>query len=73
MSTERSESALVRPEPRVSLVDLLDRVLAHGVVLKGDVTLSIANVDLVRISLDALITSVHAAALQVGQEPSDHD
>jgi hypothetical protein len=42
----------------VSLVDLLDRVLAGGVVIAGDVTLSIADVDLVTISLRALITSV---------------
>jgi hypothetical protein len=45
-------------EERVALVDLLDRVLAGGVVIAGDVTLSIADVDLVTISLRALITSV---------------
>lgn len=44
----------------VALVDLLDRVLAGGVVVTGDVTLSIADVDLVRVSLRALITSVSA-------------
>lgn len=49
----------VRTE-QVSLVDLLDRVLARGVVLTGDVTLSIAEVDLVRVSLNALLTSVRA-------------
>lgn len=42
----------------IALVDLLDRLLAGGVVLTGDLTLSIANVDLVHISLRALITSV---------------
>ncbi|WP_016699681.1 gas vesicle protein [Actinoalloteichus spitiensis] len=42
----------------VSLVDLLDRLLAGGVVLTGDLTLAIADVDLVHISLRALITSV---------------
>lgn len=45
-------------EERVALVDLLDRVLAGGVVIAGDVTLSIADVDLVTISLRALVTSV---------------
>jgi gas vesicle protein GvpA/GvpJ/GvpM family len=40
------------------LVDLLDRLLAGGVVLTGDVTISLAGVDLVRISLRALISSV---------------
>ncbi|MVU77288.1 gas vesicle protein [Nocardia sp. ET3-3] len=45
----------------VALIDLLDRVLAGGVVISGDITLSIAEVELVRISLRALIAS--AAAL----------
>jgi hypothetical protein len=42
----------------VALVDLLDRVLATGVVISGDITLAIADVDLVRISLRALVASV---------------
>ncbi|MGK5743128.1 gas vesicle protein [Micromonospora sp. URMC 103] len=46
----------------VALVDLLDRVLATGVVVTGDITLAIADVDLVRISLRALIASVGALA-----------
>ncbi len=45
---------------RIALVDLLDRVLAGGVVIAGDVTLSIADVDLVTVSLRALVTSVSA-------------
>ncbi|GDY32535.1 gas vesicle protein [Gandjariella thermophila] len=44
----------------IALVDLLDRLLAGGVVLVGDLTLSIADVDLVRISLRAVISSVRA-------------
>ena len=47
---------------RVALVDLLDRVLAGGIVVSGEVTLSIANVDMVRVSLRALVTSVSALA-----------
>ena len=43
---------------RVALVDLLDRVLAGGVVIVGDITLSIAEVDLVRVSLRALVRSI---------------
>ena len=45
----------------VALVDLVDRLLAGGVVLGGDITLSIADVDLVYVSLRALITSVDNA------------
>ena len=42
---------------QVALVDLLDRVLAGGVVIAGELTLSIADVDLVHISLRAVISS----------------
>ena len=44
----------------LALVDLLDRLLAGGVVVTGDITLCIADVDLVRIDLNALISSVNA-------------
>jgi gas vesicle protein GvpA/GvpJ/GvpM family len=47
----------------VALVDLLDRLLATGVVVAAEVTLSVADVDLVRISLRALVTSVRASEL----------
>ncbi|MFF3749341.1 gas vesicle protein [Streptomyces sp. NPDC002018] len=45
---------------QIALIDLLDRLLTGGVVLTGELTLSIADVDLVRISLRALIVSVRA-------------
>lgn len=51
-------------EPRalqeISLVDLLDRLLGAGVVLAGDVVISLSGVDLVQVRLHALITSVRA-------------
>jgi hypothetical protein len=60
-----SEHPVIRGE-RVALVDLLDRVLGGGVVIAGEVTLSIADVDLVTVSLRALVTSV--TALMENQE-----
>jgi hypothetical protein len=48
------------PERRLALVDLLDRVLSGGVVISGEITLSVADIDLVHISLRTLITSVDA-------------
>jgi hypothetical protein len=48
------------PPERVALVDLLDRLLAGGVVVSGDLILSIADIDLVRISIRALIMSVRS-------------
>lgn len=45
---------------QISLVDLLDRLLGTGVVLAGDVLISLAGVDLVQLRLHALITTVRA-------------
>jgi Gas vesicle protein len=48
-----------RPELReqLTLVELVDRVLASGVVLNGDITLSVADVDLVYVGLRVLLAS----------------
>ncbi|WBB62906.1 gas vesicle protein [Streptomyces sp. WMMC500] len=57
-----------RPAPgpvaqrQTSLVDLLDRLLGTGVVISGDLVLRVADVDLVRIRLHALLASVAATA-----------
>ncbi|MDQ4117263.1 MAG: gas vesicle protein [Actinomycetota bacterium] len=53
----------------VALVDLLDRVLSAGVVLAGDVTISLAGVDLIRISLRALVTSIAPAGEPAPTDP----
>jgi gas vesicle structural protein len=45
----------------VTLLELLDRVLDKGVVLSGDITLSVADVDLVYVGLRVLLSSVDAA------------
>jgi hypothetical protein len=52
-------TAPARPTDELALVDLLDRLLAGGVVLTGEITISLADVDLVHVSLRALISSVH--------------
>jgi hypothetical protein len=39
----------------VSLLDVLDRVINQGVVLSGDITLSVADIDLVYIGLRVLL------------------
>ena len=48
------------PGPRLALVDLLDRVLAGGVVVTGEIVLSIADVDLVAVSVRTMVTSISA-------------
>ena len=42
----------------VTLLELVDRVLNKGVVLSGDITLSVADVDLVYVGLRVLLSSV---------------
>jgi hypothetical protein len=48
----------------VTLVDLVDRLLGGGVVISGDITLAVADVDLVRVSLRALVASVDKVATE---------
>jgi gas vesicle structural protein len=53
-------SALESPSLReqVTLLDLVDRVLNTGVVLTGDLTLAVADVDLVYVGLRVLLASM---------------
>jgi hypothetical protein len=57
---------------RIALVDLLDRLLAGGVVITGDVTISIADVDLVRVSLRAIIASIRPEMDRMLEEDLDN-
>ena len=50
--------ALPSDEAPHSLVELVNRVLDRGVVVAGDVTISVANIDLVRVGLSLYLTSV---------------
>lgn len=49
-----------RPDDReqMELSDLLSRVLDKGVVIAGSVILSVADIDLIRVGLSVVITSV---------------
>jgi hypothetical protein len=54
-------SQLVSKEKEVSLLDLLDRILNKGVILWGDVTISVADVDLIYLGLKVMLTSVETS------------
>jgi gas vesicle structural protein len=58
-------------QKEATLLDLVDRLLDKGVVLTGDVTLSVADVDLVYVGLRVLISSVEAAQRHRGGEVSN--
>ena len=57
---------------QVSLVEIVDRALGAGVVITGDVTISLADVDLVYLNLRVLLGSVATiqgeSPLEVGGE-----
>ena len=57
-------------EQRVTLVELVDRVLDKGVVISGDVTLAVADVDLVYLGLRAVLASVASAERAGLTEPA---
>lgn len=46
------------PDDRVALCDVLDRVLNKGVVVTGEVVISVADVDLLYVGLQLVLTSV---------------
>jgi len=46
---------------RITLLETLDRVLNKGVVIVGEVTLSVADVDLIFLGLQVVLTSVETA------------
>lgn len=51
-----------RPVAGTSLVDLLDRVVDTGVALSGDLVISLADIDLIRLDLRLLLIGIDAAA-----------
>ena len=48
-------------EEQITLCELLDRVLNKGVVIQGDVLISVADIDLLYLGLRLLLTSIETA------------
>ena len=46
---------------RVSLCEALDRVLNKGAVVVGEVTISVADIDLIYLGLQVVLTSIETA------------
>jgi hypothetical protein len=42
----------------ITILEILDRVLNKGVVITGDIVISVANIDLVYLGLKLILTSV---------------
>ena len=62
MSSERSSLITARPP---GLVDVLDRILDKGLVIAGDIKVSLANVELLTLQIRLLICSIDKAE-QIG-------
>jgi hypothetical protein len=45
----------------VSLCEALDRILNKGAVVAGEVTISVANIDLIYLGLQLVVTSIQTA------------
>ena len=45
----------------LSLLETLDHVLNRGMVIAGEITISVANIDLVFVGLNVLVSSVETA------------
>jgi hypothetical protein len=58
-SSGRAASSGSRP---VSLVDLIDRVLAGGVVVHGHVTLAVADVNLIELDIALIVAATATLA-----------
>ena len=42
----------------ITILDVLDRVLTKGVVITGDIVISVADIDLIYVGLRVLLSSV---------------
>jgi hypothetical protein len=57
MSDPGAQLPVLRSPDEVPLVELINRLLDRGVVVKGDVVISIAGVDLLYLGVELLLAS----------------
>ena len=50
------------PDEELTVLDLVDRLLNRGVVLTGEVTISVAGVDLIYLGLNVVFAAVETLA-----------
>jgi len=67
-SPQPSELAL-EDARQVSLCEILDRVLNKGAVLVGEATISVADIDLVYLGLQVVLTSMEKARQGLRRAP----
>ena len=55
---DKKSSLDLLKEKKVTLLEVLDRALNKGVVVSGDIVISLAEVDLIYVGLKLLVSSV---------------
>jgi Gas vesicle protein len=61
---QNAEGELLSPDiERVSLCEVLDRTLNKGAVVAGDVMISVADINLIYLGLQLVITSVSSLSV----------
>ena len=68
---ESKISEQIARNQRVTLLELLDRLLDKGVMVKGEILLSVADIDLVYLNLGLLLSSVKT--IENAAQRSDHE
>jgi len=51
----------------LTLLETLDHVLNRGLVIAGEITISVADIDLIFLGLNAILTSVETAQEVLGE------
>jgi len=59
-------------ESDISLLETLDHVLNRGLVIAGEITISVADIDLIFIGLNVLVSSVEKANEVLRERDRDH-
>jgi hypothetical protein len=63
--TAKQEFTLAETQ-KITLCEVLDRVLNKGAVIDGEATISVAGIDLVYLGLKLILTSIETARLAGG-------
>jgi hypothetical protein len=58
-------------EVDLSLLETLDHVLNRGLVIAGEITISVADIDLIFIGLNVLVSSVETAHEVLRKRPTE--
>src|SRR5687767_15200507 len=59
--SEQLEQIDILEQSDVSLLETLDHVLNRGLVIAGEITISVADIDLIFVGLNVLVSSVETA------------